>query len=381
MQFSIELPTQPNKGNGSNTNNLPDVDWNAKDEYVAGVLGLGKHSLIGTVSLLTDLGLQPREDQVLIWDDKTKADSGWRLENHEDGNPKCEGARIETKMIKGKQTEVLVYPQADMAQIAISVDFGEKLINLDQFFRPDSDEQVSRPFRDIIGRTGWGGFKFDAEGKRKNVVAKPFNMAETNVNRQKKNAKYHSAFGKTSMIYDLAKYCKVLDEDENFHIRDVGKLLGKACMFEVVVEWNTWKDKTTGEERRKLETKITPSAVLSPRDEAFYKSDILPLLKQEGNGMLLFKGGNHEADLRVCNSVLRNTMEFALNWEGSALKGELESFHAGGNDNPATKQALEPTTEVPVSHPAGGSPTPKVVTPKVEEPALDEDFDEDLIPF
>jgi hypothetical protein len=377
MQFTVEIPKQ-NTQQPAAADNRPQVDWAAKDEYVASVLGIGTHTLIGQICLLTDLGIQPREEQELVWNDKVKGEQGWRLESYEDGNPKCEGARLTTKMIKGKETEILVYPQESVAQMAISVDFPEKMLNLDQFFNPQNETPVLRPFRDIIGRTGWGNRKTDAEGNTKPVVAKPFNLSHTNVNRAKKDAKPHYAFGKTGMLYDLAKYCKVLDADDNFHIADISKLLGKACMFTVVVEWNEYTNKA-GNKVKRLETKITPSAVMSPRDEAFYNAELLPLIEEDSAGMLLFKGGNRERDLKVANSILKNTMSFATNWNDSVLKKELEGD--SGSSQAAPQTPPEPAAKAPVAQP---KPTPVQVNTTVAKPAvvdLDSGWDDSEIPF
>lgn len=395
MQFSIELPSQSNdsqvnSGKGSGNVDRPQVDWAAKDNHLAEVLGIGKHNLIGHISLLSEVGIQALPEQSIPFDDKAKAEQGWRLEMKEDGvTPKCVGARLEKRYMKGKgEVEVLVYPQVDVTQVAISVDFPEKLVTLSKYFNPIATEHKALPFRDIIGAHGWGGFKFDKEGSRKDVVAKPFNMKHTNVNMNRKDAKPHYAFGKTSMIYDLANYCNVLDEEGNFHIKDLSKLLGKACMFSVEVEWNEYKTKAGGD-ARKLVTKISPSATMSPRDAKFYQEELLPLLDSDVAGMLMFKGGNRERDLVACNQLLINTMSFARNWKDSKLKEELEALKGRELSNNApdpvevgdtARQVAEVAVKAPQSKPVESSPAPKAVAPKVVEPVLDSGWDDD-IPF
>ena len=298
MGFSIEpeLPVQEQSSNNTGGNSdRPRVDYNALDDYRASVLGVKKSSLIGTIVALYDLGIQPREPQVLEYDSKVEKEQGWRLETWEDsGAPKCEGARLEKQMRKGAEVTVLKYPQTPVAQLGVVVDFPEKMLNLDQFYSPGKDA-VDKPFRDIIGSTGYGERK-KVEGKWINVLAKPFNLVHTNVNRNLKDAPKHMAFAKNSMLYTLADYCGVTDADGNFHISDIAKLIGKSCMFDVDVSWNTWvKD---GVENKKLVTKIVPATRVSERDESFLKDTLLPRIDEGSYGVVQMKGASSPQVLR-----------------------------------------------------------------------------------
>ncbi|AHK11586.1 hypothetical protein S140_179 [Shewanella sp. phage 1/40] len=381
FEFVVETPKQDTKPQQQRESN---IDWDEVNNYQAEVLGIGKHQLIGTISSLVDLGIQPRAEQVVLWDAKAQGDSGWRLEVYEDsGIQKDESARLEMRKYRGKEQECLVYQPKDVAQMAIAVDFPEKMMNLGKFFNPEGD-QTEKPFRDIIGNNGFGGFRI-IDGRRTNVIAKPFNLLETNVNSKKKDTPAHFAFAKNSMLYSLADYCGVLDDNENFHIKDIGKLLGKVCMFEVEVKWNTWKDKTTGEEKRKLETNILPSSRMSPRDLSYFESDLKAKIDQDGYGGLLFSGGNRERDLKEARAAVINTMQLATNWDTSKLKGELEAVKSGGGNGgsstpQSTTEASKPVNVTKVADkPQSAAKT--VTEPLKVTPDSDDDWDEQEIPF
>ena len=347
MQFTFnpEVPKQSPRPQQQRESN---VDWDKVNEYQASVLGIGKHSLIGRIVQLYDLGLQERQEKSIPWDATSEKDHGWRLEiNPETGLQKDPSAKIEMGKYKGKEQEILTYKPTDVSQMVIAVDFPEKMMNLSQFFNHEG-EQVEKPFRDIIGQNGFGGFRI-VDGNRVNVIARPFNLAETNVNRNKKDAPYHSAFAKNGMLYELADYCGALAPDGNFHIADLSNLLGKVCMFEVEVKWNEWKDKKSGETKRKLETDIRPSARMSPRDEAYYNSDLKPKLDDDVLGGLLFQGGNRERDLKEARAIVINTMSLAKNWNESKLKAELEATRAGSQQSSSQTPVEAPEKHVSAS--------------------------------
>lgn len=381
MQFTFnpEVPKQSPRPQQQRESN---VDWDKVNEYQASVLGIGKHSLIGRIVQLYDLGLQERQEKSIPWDATGQQDHGWRLEiNPETGLQKDPSAKIEMGKYKGKEQEILTYKPTDVSQMAIAVDFPEKMMNLSQFFNPEG-EQVEKPFRDIIGQNGFGGFRI-VDGNRVSVIARPFNLAETNVNRNKKDAPYHSAFAKNGMLYELADYCGALAPDGNFHIADLTNLIGKVCMFEVEVKWNEWKDKKSGETKRKLETDIKPSARMSPRDEAYYNSDLKPKLDDDVLGGLLFQGGNRERDLKEARAIVINTMSLAKNWNESKLKAELEATRAGGQQSPSQKPVEAPEKHVAASSQSANTvvaPQPVNASESVSG-GFDDSFDDDNYPF
>jgi len=363
FNFVVDTPAQESRPQQQRESN---VDWDEVNNYQAEVLGIGKHQLIGVVTQLYDLGIQERQEQVILWDAKGQKDHEWRLETWEDsGAQKDASARLEQRKYKGKMEECLVFQPQDVAQMAIAVDFPEKMMNLNKFFNPEGDT-VEKPFRDIIGQNGFGGFRI-IDGKRVNLIAKPFNLLETDVNRNKKDVAPHKAFAKNSMMYDLADYCGVLTEEDNFHISDISSLLGKVCMFEVEVKWNTWKDRATGADRRRLETDIRPASRMSPRDESYFNSDIKPKIDEDSFGGLLFSGGNRERDLKEARAVVINMMHLAKNWGDSKLKVELEQSKSIHTENIESKPTSTPPNVIPE-------------LAKVPKSEVEEDFDLD-IPF
>ena len=373
FSFEPEIPKQEHSGGGSN------IDYDAINDYTESELGgVGKHQRIGIIQAIIDVGIQDQDKQFIPNDHKDYDNHSWRLEKWEDsGIEKDPTASIITRKWKGKDVEGIEYTPPPVAQMAISVDFPENMLDLGQFYGKDAGEQI-RPFREIIGRNGWV-----AKGKPRNIVAKPFTLREVNVNRTKKDAAPLYAFGTTSMMHQLAQYCEVLNEDGYFHIKDLPKLIGKACMFELEVVYNRWEKE--GKEFKRLETNIKPSNVLGPRDKPYYESEILPTYDTSMLAAITFKGASSDKALKEINGTLVNTMKLSNNFEGSVLEGKLKEVNprvmgiggnsSGGDDTPTNVNVPKPEPK-PEPKPQQ-APAPQAA-PQFNEPPMD--FDDD-IPF
>lgn len=316
-------PQTPQQQSNNYTPRESNVDFDALFEYqLAKLGGEGKHDFIGVISRLDELGVQEQDVQTIPWDDKAKAEHAWRFEKGDDGSVKDPSAKVVTTKYAGKEQECLVYSRKPVAQVAISVDFPEVMMNLSQFYNPEYTGQKEKPFREIIGLNG-----FLPEFKRGKgaVIAKPFNLNHINVNRQKKDAKPHYAIAKNSLLYSMAEWVGALDDEGNFHNTDLGKLIGEPMNFEVEVKVNKWN--SNGKENKRLEVSITPTSKLSVRDRKAYDEELSQVVTDDLFGVLMFSGGNTEQSLKEVRKATVNTMKMSSNWETSKLKEELEKVN------------------------------------------------------
>lgn len=372
-------PQTPQQQSNNYTPRESNVDFDALFEYQLEKLGgEGKHDFIGVISRLDELGVQEQDVQTIPWDDKAKAEHAWRFETGDDGNVKDSSAKVVTTKYAGKEQECLVYSRKPVAQVAISVDFPEVMMNLSQFYNPDSTDQKEKPFREIIGLNG-----FLPEFKRGKgaVIAKPFNLNHINVNRQKKDAKPHYAIAKNSLLYSMAEWVGALDDEGNFHNTDLGKLIGEPMNFEVEVKVNKWN--SGGKENKRLEVSITPTSKLSVRDRKAYDEELSPLVSDDLFGVLMFSGGNEETSLKEVRKATVNTMKMSSNWETSKLKEELEKVNPNvlGISSGSSQQGNSPEgvqSPKEEAKPAEKAPQKPVENVTHNEPPFE--FDDD-IPF
>ena len=372
----VELPQQ--QSSGDNTPRESNVDWAAYNKKLEEVLGgVGKHQYIGVITNAYDLGTQEQDEQTIPVSDTKEYDKHtWRLETWENsGKQKDESAKIVEKYYKGQKQECLVYTPPPVKCFAMAVDFPEVMFPYGDFF----EGQKEAPLRLIHGKEG---FKTQAKQKlagSMNFIAKPFKLNHTNVNRGKEGVDPHYALAKISKVYEIAEFTGVLDENENFHAQEIGKLIGKPVMTEVVVEEQHWEDKNTGEPRSKLVVDFSITAKLGPRDVPFYESDLKPKLTDDLFGFVVFNGDNEENTLKTINPVVINTMKMSPEFEGSKLAKQLESV-----SKTSSNQSGEDKTSKAGDSPAKEDKAPEKTgnaSEKVdsfEEPEID--FD-DSIPF
>lgn len=318
----VKLPQQPSAGGNGGGNNFPQVDYDKVNEAVLKAMGgEGKELRIGVVSNIYDLGTQAQDEQMIPLSDKDYTKHEWRLEKYEDGNPKDPTAKIEERWYKKQKQECLVYTPPPVKQVAITVDLPE--IMFDYSVYTGADEPSLKPYRIILGKEGFiPKGRTDAAGTY-NLIAKPFKLSHTNVNRGIEGAQPHYAMAKIGKIYKMAEFAGVLDENENFHAEEVGKLIGKALMVEVETTIQKWNDKTTGEEKSKLVVDAKVTGKLGPRDVPFYESELLPKLTDDLFGFVIFDEENDEETLKKVNAAVINTMKLSPEFEGSKLQKQL----------------------------------------------------------
>lgn len=293
FQFQVEGNTQAS----SNSQNTVQVDWNAYNKYLVDTIGTQKKakSLIGIISGIIDLGLQVQEDAKMEWKGSDE-----------------ERAEVEAKAAAGESTEYFETLPDDKGvptlykrwkvkpcqQVAITVDFPSIMLNRGQFFGDDSGQE--HPLRMLLN----GEFFIQGVGR---TVGKPYNVKEV------KQADGSWGFKNNTQIYKLASATDVLDDNGNFKPQMLGKLLGKAALFEIQVFMKRGGDgKEYLQERIKLSGQV-PDVMQS----------LIPELPAEYIYGVNFRGEQNPEVVKQLRQSVVNTMKQAENFDGSDVQKAL----------------------------------------------------------
>jgi hypothetical protein len=334
--MNFEFNVEQVAGN-ADTSDRPKVDWDARAKYMVDTVGTQKKAkaMIGIISGIIDLGLQVQDDAKMEWKGtdeereavEAKAASGESTEYFET-LPNDKGVPTLYKRWKVKPCQ----------QVAFTVDFPSIMINQGQFFGDENAKE--HPLRMLLN----GEFYMKEVGK---VVGKPYNIKEV------RNDDGSWGFKSNTQIYKMASAVDVLDEKNNFKPHMIGKLLGKAALFEVQVYLQESGGKQYLNEKIKLSGQVPD--VMVP---------MIPELAPEYIYGVNFKGEQNPEILKNLRQSVLNTMKLAQNFEGSDIQKALES--ARGNSQPADKPVQQKVV-------------PTGVDPNTDEVTYDS-FD-DTIPF
>lgn len=382
---NVELPQQGSAGGGNKPSYESNVDWDAYGKKQLEVLGVDtenggeKAGVIGVITQAIELGLQNQDEQTIPVNGPDYANHEWRLEKYEDsGLQKDQSASIQTRWYRKQQQECLVYTPQPVKQFALVLDFPEVMFPYGEFF----EGSETKPLRVIMGKEGFiTKSKAELAGTR-NLIAKPFNLKHVNVNRGKDGTQPHYALAKNGKVVKIADFAGVLDANGNFHAQDVGKLIGKAVMCDIKAEVQRWESQGVAKSKVVIDAEIT--AKLGPRDVPYFESDLKGLLTDDLFGFVLFNGENDEHTLKTLNSGLINTMKLSPEFEGSKLKGHLESLgKLGGNGGNSSPQASQSGNNGSQGQSPSQSETPTQKAPESvkQEPSQEPpfNFDDDLL--
>lgn len=270
----------------------PKVDWDARAKYIVDTVGTQKKAkaMIGIISGIIDLGLQVQEDAKMEFKGDA-ADEAAELEKNPDQYfetlPNDKGIPTRYKRWKVKPCQ----------QVAFTVDFPSIMINQGQFFGDENAQE--HPLRLLLN----GEFYMKEVGK---VVGKPYNIKEV------RNDDGSWGFKSNTQIYKMASAVDVLDEKNNFKPGMIGKLLGKAALFEVQVFLQESGGKHYLNEKIKLSGQVPD--VMVP---------MIPELAPEYIYGVNFKGTQNLEILKNLRQSVLNTMKLAQNFEGSDLAKSL----------------------------------------------------------
>lgn len=304
-----------------------ETKWDERAKYIVEKVGTQTKakSMIGIISGIIDLGLQAQEDAKMLV-------TGLSEEAQAEELAKNPNQYFEwLKDDKGVNQLYKRWAVKPCQQVALTIDFPSIKLNQSQFFGEDDGQEY--PLRMILN----GEFYLKDVGK---VVGKPYNIKET------KQADGSWAFKNNTQLHKLAAATDVLNENGFFKPKDIGKLLGKAALFEVQVFLKKGSDgKDYLNEKIKLSGQVPE--VMIP---------MIPELPSECIYGVNFKGKQDPAVLKQLRQSVINTMKLAQNFEGSDIQKALGE---AGNSQAHQKEA-------------------KQEQPKKAEP--EEDFDTDL-PF
>lgn len=331
FEFNVENVANTNTDNADR----PKVDWDARAKYIVDTVGTQKKAkaMIGIISGVIDLGLQVQEDAKMEWkgDEASEAEElAKNPEQYFETLPNDKGVPTRYKRWKVKPCQ----------QVALTVDFPSIMLNQGQFFG-DEDAQ-EHPLRMMLN----GEFYMKEVGK---IVGKPYNIKEV------KQTDGTWGFKNNTQLYKLAAATDCLNDQGHFKPNMIGKLLGKAALFEVQVFLKENDGKHYLTEKVKLSGQVPD--VMVP---------MIPELAPEYIYGVNFKGVQDPKILKQLRQSVTNTMKLAQNFEGSDIQKALEAIGNGKVDTP-----VKPESEKPKA-------SPKV---KKEEPAPDYDSFDENIPF
>lgn len=330
FEFNVE---NTGSNNTTNNENRVQVDWDARAKYLVEKVGTQKKakSLIGIISGIIDLGLQAQEDAKMEW----KGDAA----SEEEELAKNSEQYFETlPNDKGDPTRYKRWKVKPCQQVAFTVDFPSVMVNQGQFFGDESAQE--HPLRMLLN----GEFFIQGLGK---TVGKPYNIKEV------KQADGSWGFKNNTQIYKLASAVDALDDKGNFKPFMIGKLLGKAALFEVQVFTKKGAD---GKEYLNEKIKFSGQVpdVMVP---------MIPELAPEYIYGVNFKGEQKPEILKQLRQSVINTMKQAQNFEGSDVQKALEQI--GKGSQPVSQQT---------------NTKPQEQASKSESKQAD-DFDDSELPF
>lgn len=340
FEFKVDNAPQQNKAGDAPRK---EIDWTARQNYIVETVGTQNEAeqVVGIISSIISLGLQELPDAQMAWTGDAESEAAelakrpdQRFETVDDEN----GNKIRVKKWKSKPCQ----------QVAFTVDFPQYQLNQSKFF--GEDDGKTHPLRLLLNK------EFGVAGVGK-VVSKPYNIKEV------RNDDGSWSFKNNTQIYKLAAATDSLDENQRFKPHMLGKLLGKAALFEIRV----WNKPNNGKfyltEDIKLSGKV-PKAMLS----------MIPELPKEYIGGVNFSGEQDTNTLKNLRQSVINTMLQSSSFEGSDVqKALIELGRVKASDSSQEHQPEQ----------ANSKPTAQQETRKVEPSPTPqaEEFEDQELPF
>lgn len=285
------------------------VQYDELNKYVVETAGLQeRETLVGYVSMIVDLGTQNQPDAEVVF---TGNENDEKEEFAKNPNTYFkDGFDQQTK----KQVRFKCWPQKPVQCVAVAVDFPDIMIDKGQFFG-NSDPKPLRL---------WLGGQFYNTTLGKMVVARP-----TPLKVNKKLGDW--GFDQKHLFYKMAVADKMIKPGEVFAPKDIDKLLGKAFQFTTQVFFKEGKD------GKSYYTEYINFVGALGRGQAAPEIKTTPLLIQMNKS-------NDEQAVKEVRAHVLNTCSLASNWEGSALKKQVEAIRYKNEDaNPEQKPATNST--------------------------------------
>lgn len=322
-----------NANAGDTASNKPSVDYDALNRYVVETAQLQQpETLRGVVSCLVDLGTQKQNDGQYNVDKGDEALSVEQLtEKYSQEIAEGKITKFDTAWDNDEKAFLIkkFVPQKDFQSVVFAVDFPNIMLNKGKFFGDENAEP--KPLRLWIGGQYWH------KGLSKMLVQ---NVIPLKVTKDDKITGW--TMNPRSTLYKMALGAKLIQTDEAFLPENIDALVGKTLQFKAQVFFKKGKD---GKEY--YTEKLTFAAGLA-RDQAE--------LQLDSTHAIQFNKPNDPQALKEIRGHVVNTIKNAVNYDKSAIKGQLEGT----------------TAEAPTETPAKVVDKPK--TPVAPAPALDEEI-------
>lgn len=278
-------------------------------------------SVVGYISGIYDLGMQPRQDFEKLYDEDDK-------EQAKDLENEASGARVVTKDFydngkKHKQVEVFCKPRSPAKAFALAVDFPQFVVDKGVLY----GESNPAPLRLIMGGDWRALDPAKDDGSKMKVINKPFYMAENTAN----DAKVWAISNKTT-LHSMMEACELADEHGLTHKEDISKLLGKPLLFKIRVynkpDKND-KSRVYFREEIKYVSEVPDGLPIPDFDEALLHG-------------ININRENDPGSVQQLRTIVKNTIRLSTDWEGSVLMQELA---AQKDSNTATTDTTQGTTD------------------------------------
>lgn len=334
----------------SDSQGKSNVDWAGLNQYVVDTCGLQtKKALIGVVSAIVDLGLQPLPDgeydldpdDVNLTEDELKQKYAEDFIKHSNGE--AYGFTFGTVYDGQKKDWLLkkLVKQPPRQCVAFAVDFPSKQLDKGKFFGDTSGE--TKPLRLWMGGNWYRTEMVDGVEKRIDIIQNLTPIKRTN------DDKLGWTVNPKSLIYKMAVATGVIDETQPFDASNLGDILGKSAQFEVSVGFNADKKDASKKhyfERIKLMGQLMEG---------------IPVPTIDKTTLIQFNSENNLKDLNEVRAHVKNTIRGALNYTGSVIEGQLEAIKNGALRNDSSKES-------------GSETAPNSNTDKVTTAQADDDF-------
>lgn len=334
-QFVFDAPVPTGTGEG------PKVNFDEMNQYIVDTVDAPTPDpRIGIISGIVDLGLQKQEDAKMKWDGDLASEEAEKAKNP--------AQYFETLPDdKGVQTRYKRWEVKPQREVAIFVDFPDTIVNRGKYFDEDGVGE-DLPYRMLLNN------EFFKKGIGK-IVGKPYSL------REQRNDDGSWGFKNNTILYKLGQAVGALDDKGNMKPQNLGKLIGKAGLFNVTVTLNEFDGKKFLSEKIGFNGAVPK--VMIP---------MVPKLDEKHLFLINFKGEQDAEAIKNLRQCVINTMKQAIDFEGSDVQkaliaaGKIKEGEGAANTSEGDKPQARPQQQKPVDTP--------------QEPVNFDQFDDD-IPF
>lgn len=282
------------------------IDWKKVNQERADIFDTKDKakSRVGIISGVIDLGIQPVDDGHKK-SDIAPEDEAEYLEK----NPTNYFDEVIVDYKTQKKERHVFWPQKPQRAVAISVDFPQ--------FKYDWGGEIGeQPFRFLLN----GEFIHKGMKRSDIVVARTYDLKETT-----KDFSPRWSLAKNSLLHKAAVATNVIKPDEPFTKQDIGKLIGKAALFES----RFWLEGEYANEKISFKGEV-PEGMPIPE----FNEDSLYYINLDGE--------NEESAVKQLRKSVKNTIKNSVSYEGSKLQEQYGKYFEEYKKSEKTDSQEEP---------------------------------------